>query len=134
MFNLIVTALKIALLVGLYIFLMITLRTIYLDMRTKSEQRSPRLVALKGSLARGSIYPLTGELTIGREVEAGISISDPYISTLHAKIVPFEGGFGVEDLGSRNGTLLNNGSVEERKKLKPGDRIKLGDTIFQYME
>ncbi|MHB0977499.1 MAG: FHA domain-containing protein [Candidatus Aquicultorales bacterium] len=134
MFNVTVMALKYALLAGLYIFLIIVLRTIYLDARERGAKTSPRLVVLKGEAARGTAYPLSGELLIGREVEGGLSVPDSFVSTRHARVYADGGGFVVEDLGSKNGTFLNGRRLSGGKLLQPGDRIKLGETILQFLE
>ncbi|MCL4499929.1 MAG: FHA domain-containing protein [Chloroflexi bacterium] len=134
MFNVTVTILKATLLAGLYVFLLVVLRTIYRDMRAQSSSREPRIVALKGAAERGASRALSGVLTVGREVDPGLSLDDPFISTVHARFVPEGERFAIEDLGSTNGTFVNGIRINGAVSLKPGDRIKLGETIFQYLE
>ena len=135
MFNIAITTLKFTLLVGLYTFLFVVLRTIYLDMAVERRAFAPRLIGLKGAAARGSNFPLSGEsIVIGREVDGGLSLPDPYMSNRHVRLFTEGNGYAIEDLGSTNGAYLNGRRLTDVEKLKSGDRIRLGETIFQYME
>lgn len=133
MFNLTITALKGALLAGLYVFLFAVLRTIRADLSVRDASKA-RLVALKGAIARGASFPLAAEVVIGREAEDGISIPDPYVSNRHARIFAEGDGYFIEDLGSTNGVYLNGYRLETAERLRPGDRIRLGETVLQYVE
>ncbi len=83
--------------------------------------------------AEGSEYLLgRPENIIGRGSEADIVLSDPTMSREHA-VVEFAGlGFRVRDLGSMNGILLN-GSEVKVGDLKSGDRIQVGQHVFQFV-
>ena len=77
--------------------------------------------------------PLEGQqLTIGRKPENDLVIDNPAVSGHHARIVKDEGGFFIEDLGSTNGTFLNDAKVQ-KQKLKNTDRVSVGkhSLIFQ---
>ena len=81
--------------------------------------------------------PLQGEqVSIGRASECSIPIKDRYLSRKHAEIVATQGSWLLKDLGSANGTYLNGTRVERDTPLKPGDRIRLGDTeiVFETRE
>lgn len=69
-------------------------------------------------------------LTIGRSQEADISVADERVSRLHCGIRYMEGDYIVKDLGSRNGTYLNEEQVDVGK-LRPGDRIRVGSTVLK---
>jgi pSer/pThr/pTyr-binding forkhead associated (FHA) protein len=69
------------------------------------------------------------EITLGRERDNTIALADPRVSRRHARIVPVEGTWLLEDLESRNGVRLNGLRVT-RAGLAPGDRIYLGETIL----
>lgn len=71
------------------------------------------------------------KFTIGRSMEADLIIKDERISRVHWEIQRAMGGFVIRDLGSRNGTWVNDQRVEEQK-LKFGDRIRLGNTIITF--
>lgn len=69
---------------------------------------------------------LEGELiVIGRSSDAGLQVDDKYLSRKHANLIFRQGGWWLEDLGSRNGTKLNGRFVEEPTRLSPGDEIRL---------
>jgi FhaA, N-terminal domain/FHA domain len=70
-------------------------------------------------------------ITIGRLPECDIVIADPGASRRHAE-VRFDGdGFVVNDLGSTNGTLVNDVQADDRP-LRDGDRITIGSTVLQF--
>lgn len=133
MFNLAITVLKLALLLALYAFLFAILRTIRADIASLREPKA-RLVALKGAVSRGASFPLSREVVIGRDVEDGISFPDPYISSRHARVFADGEGFLIEDLGSTNGIYVNGRRLAGATRLRAGDRIKLGETILQFVE
>jgi pSer/pThr/pTyr-binding forkhead associated (FHA) protein len=74
---------------------------------------------------------LTGEpLSIGRSREADIPLLDDRVSRVHCGIRLSGGEFYLKDLKSRNGVFVNGQRVEDTAKLKPGDRIQIGSTVF----
>ncbi len=74
---------------------------------------------------------LTGEpLSIGRSREADIPLLDDKVSRVHCGIRLSDGEFYLKDLRARNGTFVNGKRVEDTIKLKEGDRIQIGSTIF----
>lgn len=70
---------------------------------------------------------------IGRDAACDIPTDDPSTSRRHAKISPTAAGYIVEDLGSKNGTLVNDQPCHSGAVLRPGDQIVLGATrvVFQ---
>ena len=91
---------------------------------------TPTLVFQEGPLA-GRRIELDGELIVGRE-DASLTIEDPEISRKHAAIRPVDGGFEIEDLGSRNGTHVNGSRIEGATRLGGGDSIKLGQSVIAF--
>jgi len=82
-------------------------------------------------------HPLTeGTVSIGRASDCSIPIKDRYLSRRHAEIISANGSWVLKDLGSANGTYLNGNRVERDSTLRPGDRIRLGDTeiVFETTE
>ena len=79
----------------------------------------------------GRQTPLEGSLEIGREASAGLAIDDEQASRLHARVTAQGDHALVEDLGSTNGTYLNGQPVEGQRTLRPGDRLRVGLTIFE---
>jgi hypothetical protein len=76
--------------------------------------------------------PETGA-TLGRgDVE--IQIEDPFASARHARISRQGYVLVIEDLGSTNGTYLNGEPLSGPQPLHPGDRIRIGDSEFSYLQ
>lgn len=74
---------------------------------------------------------LTGEpLSIGRSREADIPLLDDKVSRVHCGIRLSDGEFYLKDLKSRNGVFVNGQRVDDTAKLKVGDRIQIGSTLF----
>lgn len=68
-------------------------------------------------------------ITIGRSPEADIITLDERASRMHCGIRIWDGEYYVKDLKSKNGTYLNNQKVE-MAKIKPGDKIRIGNNIL----
>jgi predicted component of type VI protein secretion system len=81
----------------------------------------------------GVAYDLSHGATLGRgDVE--IKLDDPFASSRHARITQQGHVFVIEDLGSTNGTYLNNEPLNGPQPLHPGDRIRIGDCEFSYLQ
>jgi len=90
------------------------------------------LKAIKG-LNPGQIFPLEGDsIILGRNSECDIVLEVGAVSRHHARIVRAERKYYVEDLASRNGTFLNEKSVEGRKLLEENDQIQVCDLVFVF--
>ena len=76
------------------------------------------------------------QMSLGRSSDCAIPIRDRYLSRKHAEFISANGIWLLRDLGSVNGTYLNGVRVERDVALKPGDRIRLGDTeiVFETAE
>lgn len=68
---------------------------------------------------------------LGRLPESDVVVSDPGASRQHARISNSNGEFVLDDLGSTNGTLVNDEAVRERV-LGDGDRITIGETVLEF--
>ena len=68
------------------------------------------------------------EFTAGRQ--GSLVISDDHASSHHALFQPAHGYWFVEDLGSTNGTWLNNRRIFSAQRLKRGDKVKIGRTLI----
>jgi pSer/pThr/pTyr-binding forkhead associated (FHA) protein len=83
----------------------------------------------------GHEHPLRGELTtIGRAVECDIVITSKRVSREHARLVRDGRRVMLEDLGSTNGTLLNDERILEPMELRDGDMISVGDVKFTFRD
>ncbi len=81
----------------------------------------------------GKRYILDGKpIDIGRGTENEITVDSDIVSRRHCLIERNGSFWHIRDLKSTNGTYLNNQLVEEQR-LKPGDMLKVGDTIFKYL-
>jgi len=90
--------------------------------------RAPRAV-LRG---REGNWQLTETVTVvGRSRRCGIVLTDPNVSRQHAEIRRQDDGFMLRDLGSTNGTRVNQREVKQAV-LQHGDRIELGTTELLF--
>ncbi len=81
----------------------------------------------------GIAYDLTQGATLGRgDVE--IRLDDPFASSRHARISREGHVLVIEDLGSTNGTYLNEQPLTGPQPLHDGDRIRIGDSKFAYLQ
>src|SRR5579863_1902740 len=142
-------ALKFGFLVVLYLFLLWVARSALRDMRGQrpadtpamspdatgmypasavglgaGARRAPRLVVERApGHEAGMIYDLDGDIILGRGSEAEIQLDDPFASGRHARIYERGDTLVIEDLGSTNGTYLNEELLETTWPLHPGDRV-----------
>ena len=72
-------------------------------------------------------------LVVGRDAACDLSIEDPGASRHHARFSLTPAGYVVEDLGSKNGTQVNNAPCTHRP-LKHGDRIEIGSTVAVFSD
>jgi len=94
-----------------------------------TQSRDFKLI-LKDSTTSPKEYKLTRpELIIGRDPNVDLSIPSPAVSRRHARLTREGEGYFLEDLGSSNGTFLNDERLLERRLLKSGDRVRLGQAI-----
>ena len=83
-------------------------------------------------LRAGAAYDLSDGALLGRGDEADIVLEDSFASTRHARLVPHGDVIVLEDLGSTNGTYLNDEPLRGPQPLHPGDRIRIGDSEFTF--
>ena len=88
------------------------------------------LVPGAGTQARA--VPVDRELTIGRELDCDVVLTSAMVSRHHARVWADGRRFGVQDLGSRNGTSINGRPVLSPVELQDGDRLTLGDVDLQF--
>jgi len=96
---------------------------------------SERLVRLDGAAPAVDLDPAR-PLSIGRDPACGLCLGqEPGLSRRHAELRPDPaGGWWLHDLGSRNGTFLEGERLEGGRRLRPGDRFRLGGRgpLLQY--
>ena len=90
-----------------------------------------RVVVVEGALA-GQAFPLAEvAITIGRADDSTIVLTDDYASTRHARLVPQDGTWLLEDLGSTNGTYLDRQRVTAPTPVAVGTPIRIGKTVLE---
>lgn len=93
---------------------------------------APRLVVESvPGLTRGMSYDVAEGAILGRgDVE--IQLEDPFASSRHAQLIRQGTMLVIEDLGSTNGTYLNDELLRGPRPLHAGDRVRIGDSTFTY--
>lgn len=79
----------------------------------------------------GTRMPLTGPIELGRAPKHGHSLPDEQISRRHARVDPDAGGAVISDLGSTNGTYVNDQPIAAARRLVSGDQIRMGLTVLE---
>jgi hypothetical protein len=101
--------------------------------RVDFARRAPRLVVRRApGHDPGMIYDLDGNLVLGRGERAEIRLEDPFASSSHARVYEQAGALVLEDLGSTNGTYLNEELLDSPRPLHPGDHVRIGDSEFVF--
>jgi hypothetical protein len=92
------------------------------------------VVARAPGHASGMEYDIGAGAVLGRGDQAEIRLEDPFASSSHARLVRQGGVVVLEDLGSTNGTYLNEELVRGPQPLHRGDRVRIGDSEFEFVE
>jgi hypothetical protein len=94
---------------------------------------TPKLRVGSGAgLRAGAAYDLSEGALLGRGDDADIVLQDSFASSRHARLAPHGDVIVLEDLGSTNGTYLNDEPLRGPQPLHPGDRIRIGDSDFTF--
>ncbi len=141
------TILKFCLLGLVYLFFFRVLRAVWVEMSgwTPADAPAPRaspapapagrgvsrLRVVDPPSQRGRTFELGDELTVGRAAGCQITIEDNFVSHLHARVFRRDGQVWIEDLGSTNGTYLNQEKVGAPAVMHKGDRIQVGETVLE---
>lgn len=151
---LVVALVKYGLLTVLWLFVIVAFRTVRSDLfGSRSPARAPavataprapasgrpvrarsqarRLVVTEGALAGTTIGLSDTVVTLGRADDSTLVISDDYASTRHARLVPSDGAWTLEDLGSTNGTYLSGAKVVRPTPVPIGQQIRIGKTVLE---
>jgi hypothetical protein len=146
----VLSVLKYALLVLLYFFVFRAVRSAALDVAGRRrggrapEARAPaparatkggrpptQVVVHEPEVLKPRSIRLSGSAQIGRSASCAIRLSDTYVSQVHARLYGDDGTWYVEDLGSTNGTFLNDRKVERPVEVHAGDVVKIGKTVLE---
>ena len=116
------------------------------DTRTRKLETNPRdesfsgflanqhaaIVVLSGSSA-GNEFPLDQpKVSLGRGPNVDLAFDDSAMSREHVVFEFSDGGFRIRDLGSTNGTQVND-EVIKVGDLDHGDRLRIGEHLFQFI-
>jgi pSer/pThr/pTyr-binding forkhead associated (FHA) protein len=131
----------------LWLFFLYAARMVFVEMRRSKgdKERAPAPVPLGSDRSvsltlkvvdppqrRGRVFELGEEVTVGRSPGCAVSLEDDtFVSSIHARVFQRNGELWLEDLGSTNGTWLNNDRVRGLERLQRGDRVKIGSTILE---
>jgi DNA-binding CsgD family transcriptional regulator len=95
------------------------------------------MAQFEGYSAQGrKVFPLAGErVTVGRANDAGVRLeNDPAVSRMHALLERLDGGWRLSDLGSRNGTLVNDMRLGDSIALRPDDEVQIGSWRLVFVD
>lgn len=82
----------------------------------------------------GTRYELNeSPILIGRDENCQVCVTEHSVSRRHAQIMPSLEGYTVSDLGSTNGTFVNDEPVTGVQALHDGDYLRIGNCIFRYL-
>ena len=99
------------------------------------DHHEPRLIVERApGHTPGMEYDIGEGAVMGRGDQAEIRLEDPFASSRHARLVRQGGVIVVEDLGSTNGTYLNEELLTGPQPLHPGDRLRIGGSEFTYVD
>jgi pSer/pThr/pTyr-binding forkhead associated (FHA) protein len=76
------------------------------------------------------VCPRRFPYVIGRGPDCDLQLFDPALSRRHCRLDWSEGQLFVEDLESRNGTLVNGKKISEPRTLSEGDLLRIGMSVF----
>jgi len=153
---LVVAVVKYGLLALLWLFVVLAFRTVRADLFGSKVARVPapvaaapraaapakpgrqggrhqarRLVVTEGALAGTTVNLTDSAVTLGRADDSTLVLTDDYASSRHARLVPVDGGWQVEDLGSTNGTYLSGDKVVRPTPVPLGQPIRIGKTVLE---
>src|SRR5690348_17349293 len=98
----------------------------------EAKSSAPVLVVISGKPLGKSFFLTKESMVLGRDLSADISIGETSISRRHTEFTLTANGISVKDLGSTNGTFVNDQKVTETKAINDGDLIRCGNTILKF--
>lgn len=99
---------------------------------TRSQRKAPTtLTVTEGALTGTSVALGDNGVLLGRNPECTLVLDDDYSSGRHARLYRGPEGWLVEDLGSTNGTYLNEQRLSTSRLVKAGDAVRIGKTVFE---
>jgi diguanylate cyclase (GGDEF)-like protein len=99
----------------------------------EAKSSAPVLVVISGKPLGKSFFLIKDSIILGRDLTADISIGESSISRRHTEFAVNEDGILCKDLGSTNGTFVNDVKITEQP-LNDGDLIRCGNTILKFLK
>ena len=142
----VLSVLKYALLALLYFFIYRAVRSVAAGLGSRpspaAPARPPRgkpsrgrppgsLVVHAPEQAKLRTYRLSGTLEIGRAETCQVRLDDLYASLHHARLSSRDGAWLIEDLGSTNGTYVNDRRLSAPVEVHVGDVVRIGKTVLE---
>jgi hypothetical protein len=137
--DLLILALRLVFVALLYVFLVLVLRLSVRALRepattsARGRERLELVVVDPGAsaLSAGAVIAVDDGSTFGRSEGADVLVSDIAVSGAHARIERVGRRWMVRDLGSTNGTRVNDARIEPRGALREGDVLSIGTVRLQ---
>lgn len=102
-------------------------------MASYPDRSDPQLMFIQPAHLRGSpLHLAAARAVLGRDSGCDIRLDDPYVSGRHAMLSRSGADVVLEDLGSANGTLVNDHPVHAPRTLYDGDVLTLGSVSIRY--
>lgn len=92
----------------------------------KQWEMAARHVVLTDGSGEFYFAPNSEEILMGRHISADLRFTDLSVSRYHAILTLEDGIWTITDLNSTSGTFVNGVKITEKRKLRPGDEIKIG--------
>jgi hypothetical protein len=108
-------------------------RPVDFEQRTRRRRRRLALEFIEPESRSGERVEIEDGVTIGRSRDCDLILYDTYLSTRHARLTNDEGDLSIEDLGSTNGTYVNQELVKGRVHLERGDVVQVGGVLFEVV-
>ena len=101
--------------------------------KTDDQGSGPKLRVVSGTApVPGSSFAIGESMTIGRGQGCTVPmVRDTFASSVHARVYRHSDGWFVEDLDSTNGTFVNGKKISGSQVIVSGDRLQIGQTIFE---
>jgi len=102
----------------------------------ESRRRSGGTLALEfiePTERKGERVDVDVAVTIGRGQDCDLQMNDTYLSSRHARVANDSGDLTIEDLGSTNGTYVNQENLVGRVRLERGDIVQVGGVLFEVV-
>jgi pSer/pThr/pTyr-binding forkhead associated (FHA) protein len=81
----------------------------------------------------GKRAKLDRDVEVGSDPAAGFALEDSKAAPRHARIAVEGAKVRVRDLGSPGGTYVNDVRIEKSKRVRPGDRVRIGQTVLELL-